>query len=84
MVELIGIAEGARSLAGHSSFVLTKSGSSGSSNIDQGDRFSVKTGEQAVVGRATINLDPGGRVAVDLRLESDDGIECHAQASWER
>jgi hypothetical protein len=84
MVELTGIAEGARPLAGHSSFVVTKSGSSGSSNVNQGQHFSVKTDEQAIVGRATINLDSGGRVAVDLRLQSDDGIECHTQASLER
>lgn len=84
VVELIGVAEGVRPLAGHSSFVLTKSGSSSSSNINQGQRFSIKTGEQAVVGRATVNLAPGSRVAIDLRLQSDDGLECHAQASWER
>ena len=84
IVELIGIAESARSLAGHSSFVLTKSGSSGSSNINQGQHFSVKRDERAVVGRTTTNLDAGSRIVVDLRLQSDDGIECHAQASWER
>jgi hypothetical protein len=84
MVELIGVAAGARALAGHSSFVLTKSGSTGSSNLNQGQPFSVKTDEQVVVGRATINLDPGGRIAVDLRLQSDDGVECHVRASLER
>jgi hypothetical protein len=84
MIELTGIAGGTRPIAGASTFVVTKSGSSGSSNMNQGQHFSIEVDEPTVVGRATINLDPGGHIAVDLKLQSDDGIECHAQASLER
>jgi len=84
MVEFTGIAGSTRPIVGESSFVVTKSGPSGSSNMNQGQHFSVKADQQTVVGRATMNVDSGGHIAVDLRLQTDDGIECRAQASFER
>lgn len=84
MVRLVGVAAGMQRLVGTSHFVMIKSGKSGSSNMAQSQHFALKAQQQAVVGEATTNLDPGGRIAVDFGLLADGGLKCHVQASLER
>jgi hypothetical protein len=84
MVKLVGIVEGTRAVAGTSRFVMIKSGTSGSSNIAQSQHFALKARQQAVVGQATTNLDPGGHIAIDFGVKTDGGLACNVRASLER
>jgi hypothetical protein len=84
MVKLVGVAAGAQTMAGTSRFVMIKSGTSGSSNMSQSQHFALKAQQQAIVGEATTNLDPGGRIAVDFGVKTDGGLTCNVRASLER
>jgi hypothetical protein len=84
MVKLVGIVAGTQAMAGDSHFVMIKSGRSGSSNMAQSQHFVLKAGQQAVVGQATTNLDPGGRIAIDFDVPGQGGLTCHVEASLER
>ena len=82
-VELIGVVSSARAIAGRASFAILKSGTAGTSNIRQGNHFAIDAGKEAIVGRATIGLEPGAVITVDLSLISDDGLECRVAAPLE-
>jgi hypothetical protein len=84
MVKLVGVAAGAQAMAGTSRFVMIKSGTSGSSNMAQSQHFALKAEQQAVVGEATTNLDPGGHIAIDFGVKTDGGLTCNVRASLER
>ncbi|HEY0145734.1 MAG TPA: curli-like amyloid fiber formation chaperone CsgH [Methylovirgula sp.] len=84
MVRLVGIATGTQAIAGTSRFVMIKSGTSGSSNMAQSQHFVLKAQQQAVVGQATTNLDPGGHIAIDFGVRTDGGLVCNVRASLER
>jgi hypothetical protein len=84
MVKLVGVAAGAQAMAGTSRFVMIKSGTSGSSNMAQSQHFALKAQQQAVVGEATTNLDPGGHIAIDFGVKTDGGLICSVRASLER
>ncbi len=83
-VELTGIVTSSSAIAGNFRFLVTKSGPSGSSNINQGNKFELAAGSQTHVGRVTINLEPDARAVVELIATSNDGIECRAKAPLER
>jgi hypothetical protein len=82
-IELVGLVASSRPLTGSAQFSFAKSGASGSSNIAQSQRFTIRADEPMIVGRATTNLDSGGRIAIDLHVEAG-GLECRARASLER
>ena len=84
MVKLVGVAAGAQAIAGTSRFAMIKSGTSGSSNMAQSQHFALKAEQQAVVGEATTNLDPGGHIAIDFGVKTDGGLTCNVRASLER
>jgi hypothetical protein len=83
-VELMGIVTSSSAIAGNFRFLVTKSSPSGSSNINQGNKFDLAAGSQTHVGRVTINLEPDAHAVVELIATSNDGIECRAKASLER
>jgi hypothetical protein len=84
MVKLVGAVAGAQAMAGTSRFVMIKSGTSGSSNMAQSQHFALKAQQQAIVGEATTNLDPGGHIAIDFGVKTDGGLTCNVRASLER
>lgn len=79
-VELTGIITSSAAVSGNFRFLVTKSGPSGSSNINQGNKFDLAAGSQAHVGRVTINIERDAQVVVELLATSSDGIECRAKA----
>lgn len=80
-VELTGMITSSVAASGNFRFVVTKSGPSGSSNINQGNKFDLAAGSQTHVGRVTINLEHDAHAVVELLATSNDGIECRAKAS---
>lgn len=83
-VELTGTIASSAAVSGTVRLLVTKSGPSGSSNINQGNKFDLAAGAQTHVGRVTINLEPDAQVIVELLATSNDGIECRAQAPLKR
>lgn len=83
-VELTGAITSSTAVAGNFRFIVTKSGPSGSSNINQGNKFDLAAGSQTHVGRVTINLETDAHAVVELIATSNDGIECRAQAPLNR
>ncbi len=83
-VELTGTITSSAAVAGNFRFLVTKSGPSGSSNINQGNKFDLAAGSQTHVGRVTINLESDAHAVVELIATSNDGIECRAKAPLER
>jgi hypothetical protein len=80
VVALTGVVVGALRSTGNFRFAAMKSGSAGASNIVQSDHFDVDANKEAVVGRIRIALERGARLALDLAVRSDDGLECRATA----
>ncbi len=83
LVELTGVISSSRAIAGNFRFTITKSGPSGSSNIQQANKFSVAADNELQVGHLSINIYGNARIAIRLFASSDDGIECQAEASLE-
>ena len=83
-VELTGVITSSVAIAGNFRFLVTKSGPSGSSNINQGNKFDLAAGAQTHVGNVTINIERDAHVVVELLATSNDGIECSAKAPLER
>lgn len=83
-VELTGTIASSTAISGNFRLLVTKSGPSGSSNINQGNKFDLAAGSQTHVGHVTINLEPDAHVTVELLATSSDGIECRAQAPLKR
>lgn len=80
-VALTGVIASSRALTGTFNFTVTKSGSSGASNIHQGNKFDLAAGQESQVGAVTINLDGDAHVVVALSVGSDEGSQCAASAS---
>jgi hypothetical protein len=83
-VELTGTITSSVAATGNFRLMVTKSGPSGSSNINQGNKFDLAAGSQTHVGRVTINLERDAHAVVELLVTSNDGIECSAKAPLER
>lgn len=83
-VGLTGTITSSLAIAGNFRFMVTKSGPSGSSNINQGNKFELTAGSQTDVGHVTINLEHDAHAIVELVATSNDGIECRAKAPLER
>jgi hypothetical protein len=82
-VELTGVIESSRALAGNFRFTVTKSGPSGSSNINQGQKFDLAAGKESLVGQVRINRERDAHVAIELFVGSNDGLECQVKTSLE-
>lgn len=82
-VELTGVVSSSAALTGNARFVLTKSGPSGTSNINQGNAFDLAAGAEVHVSHVTINLRHGDQAAVEFVATSSDGVACHATANLE-
>lgn len=80
-VELTGVIVSSRAVAGSFRFTVAKSGPSGSSNINQGNRFDLSADKESHVGQVAINLDHEANAIIELFVRSDDGLECLAKAS---
>ncbi len=80
-VQLTGIVSSSVALSGRFQFSIVKSGTSGSSNINQGNPFAAEAGKEIYVGLVTINLGNDDRATIELSVSSDNGVECHANAS---
>src|SRR5258706_9857438 len=80
-VELTGIISSSAAVAGNFRFAVMKSGASGSSNINQANKFDLAAGKETQVGQVKINLDRNSRVVVEFSAASNDGVECRVQAS---
>ncbi|MEI9925848.1 MAG: curli-like amyloid fiber formation chaperone CsgH [Bradyrhizobium sp.] len=80
-VQLTGIVSSSVALSGRFQFSIVKSGTSGSSNINQGNPFAAEAGKEIYVGHVTINLGNDDRATIELSVSSDNGVECHANAS---
>jgi hypothetical protein len=80
-VELSGVIISSRAISGHFRFTVTKSGPSGSSNVNQGNNFDLAADQERQIGQVTINRDRDAHVAVELFVGSDQGLECRAAAT---
>jgi hypothetical protein len=80
-VELTGVIVSSRAATGNFKFTVTKSGPSGSSNINQGNKFDLAADRESHVGMVKINLEREGHVAVELFVGSDDGTQCRVAAT---
>jgi hypothetical protein len=82
-VELTGIIASSAAVAGNFRFAVMKSGPSGSSNINQANKFDLAAGQETQIGQVKINLDRNIRVVIEFSAASNDGVECRVQASLE-
>jgi len=82
-VQLTGVVSSTAEVAGNFRFLLTKSGPSGTSNVNQGNSFNLAAGAQAHVSHVTINLRHDDHAVVELSATSNDGIVCRATATLE-
>ena len=82
-VHLTGVLSSLANVAGNARFMLTKSGPSGSSNINQGNAFNLAAGAETHISNVTINLRHGDHAVVELIATSGSDIACHAQAHLE-
>ena len=82
-VQLTAVVSGSAAVAGNARFVLTKSGPSGTSNVNQGHPFDLAAGAEIDVNHVTINLGPEDRAVVEFIVTSNDGKVCHATANLE-
>jgi hypothetical protein len=79
-VSLRGVAHAHASIDGDYSFVITKSGGGGSSDISQGGAFDLMPGAEAVLGSADLSMERGARWRAVLTLERA-GVEiCRREA----
>ena len=81
-VELEAVVSSVRALDGSYSFVIEKSGSSGSSNIAQAGDFTLQRGEEQVVGSAGLGLGRADSYTAKLILTNRSGDTiCEAEGS---
>lgn len=67
-VELTTYASAQAPVSGSYHFVVSKSGSGGSSDIDQGGDFNARPGKQALLGVVDLNVDAGTHYFAKLTL----------------
>lgn len=82
-VQLTGVVSSSAAVTGNARFVLTKSGPSGASNVNQGNAFDLAAGAEIHVSHVTINLRHGDHATVEFVATSNDGLACHATANLE-
>jgi hypothetical protein len=82
-VQLTGVVSSSAAVAGNARFVLTKSGPSGTSNVNQGGAFDLVAGAEIHVSHVTINLKPEDHALVEFVATSSDGTVCRATAHLE-
>jgi hypothetical protein len=80
-VQLTGVVSSSAAVTGNARFLLTKSGPSGTSNINQGNAFDLAAGAEMHVSHVTINLGREDHALVEFVATSSDGILCHATAN---
>lgn len=76
-VRLESFAHASGPITGSYDLVVTKSGSAGSSNINQGGEFDTIEGPSASLGASEISVEPGARVHARLTVHADNGAICH-------
>jgi hypothetical protein len=79
-VQLTGVVSSSAAVTGNARFLLTKSGPSGTSNVNQGNAFDLAAGAEMHVSHVTINLGREDHALVEFVATSSDGILCHATA----
>ena len=82
-VQLTGVVSSSSEIKGDFRFTLTKTGPSGTSNVNQGNSFNLAAGAQAHVSHVTINLGHDDHAVVELSATSNDGVVCRATATIE-
>jgi hypothetical protein len=80
-VQLTGVLSSSAAVTGNARFLLTKSGPSGTSNVNQGNAFDLAAGAEMHVSHVTINLEREDHALVEFVVTSSDGILCHATAN---
>ncbi len=80
-VQLTGVVSSSVAASGQVHFRLTKSGSSGNSNINQSNAFELAAGAESHVSHVTINLVHEDHAVVEFVATSKDGATCRATAN---
>ena len=81
-VELAGFIKGSEAVTGRFRFTVMKSGPSGTSNINQADKFDLAADKENQVGLVRERFfTPRLRLAVELFVKTDDGVECRTKAT---
>ncbi|MDX2276745.1 MAG: curli-like amyloid fiber formation chaperone CsgH [Hyphomonadaceae bacterium] len=75
-VRLESFAHASGPLTGTYDLIVTKSGSAGSSDINQGGDFDTLSEPSASLGMSEISLEPGARLHARLIVHGDNGVEC--------
>ena len=78
--QLTGVVSSSAAVTGNARFLLTKSGPSGTSNINQGNAFDLAAGAEMHISHVAINLVREDHALVEFIATSSDGIVCHATA----
>jgi hypothetical protein len=79
-VQLTSVVSSSAAVTGNARFLLTKSGPSGTSNINQGNAFDLAAGAEMHISHVAINLVREDHALVEFIATSSDGIVCHATA----
>jgi len=82
-VQLTGVVSSSVALSGQARFLLSKSGPSGASNINQGNAFDLVGGTETYVSHVTLNLRHEDRIVIEFIATPKDGVDCHATANLE-
>ena len=80
-VQLTGVVSSSVASSGQVHFRLTKSGTSGNSNINQNNAFELAAGAESHVSHVTINLGHEDHAVVEFVATSKDGATCRATAN---
>jgi hypothetical protein len=82
-IQLTGVVSSSVASTGQVRFLLTKSGKSGNSNINQSNAFELAAGAESHVSHVTINLQHEDHAVVEFVATAKDGATCRATANLE-
>lgn len=78
-VAISAVLDADEATSGDYDLVITKSGASGSSNVQQGGAFNAARGERVTLGETELGLDRGDRFHAVLTLTGADGRVCRQE-----
>lgn len=78
-VAISAVLNAGEAMSGDYNLVITKSGASGSSDVQQGGAFNAARGERVTLGETELGLDRGDRFHAVLTLTDADGRVCRQE-----
>ncbi|MFT3728340.1 MAG: curli-like amyloid fiber formation chaperone CsgH [Terricaulis sp.] len=78
-VQISAVLAAQSAISGDYNLVITKTGASGSSDVQQGGAFNAARGERVTLGQTELGLDRGDRFHAVLTLTDADGRVCREE-----